>query len=154
MRYKGIFCATFYHFYANDKTGLIGTSIRNLMNLIPASKFINLSDEIFAACAVAMFMQVMGIIQLQFPNFSPFSAILLAISNSSAPVPSKEHSITSNINAPQAPHVANGKKENEKTKADTKKRNTPQTPSVANGTKEEEKTKADKKKKKKKTKQS
>lgn len=151
MRNKGIFCATFYHFYANDKTGLIGTSIRNL---IPASKVLNLGDETFAACAVALFMQVMGIIQLQFPTFSPFSAILLAISNSSAPVPSKEHSIMSNINTLQAPHVANGKKEHDKTKADKKKRNTSQTPNVMNGTKEEEKTKADKKKKKKKTKQS
>lgn len=71
---NGIFCATFYHFYANDKNGIIGVTLRNM---IPSSSFpLVRDDETFAACMVSAFMQIMGLLQLPIllgPSFSPFT---------------------------------------------------------------------------------
>jgi hypothetical protein len=89
-----LFCATFYHFYVHDKTGLIGSFFRNS---VPAAKFVNLDDEIFAACVVAIFMQVMGILQIPAflgPSFSPFDmGIMSPWKNSSTVTVGKEESV-------------------------------------------------------------
>jgi hypothetical protein len=69
----GIFCATFYHFFAHDTTGIIGTWVRELVPIR-----LGLDDATFAAVVVSLFMQVTGILQMPAflgPDFSPFSIL-------------------------------------------------------------------------------
>ena len=74
---NGFCCASFYHFFVNDKIGFIGVNLRAVINLIIPSKF-GLDDKTFATVAVSLFMHVMGILQLpnfMGPSFSPFNHI-------------------------------------------------------------------------------
>lgn len=77
-----MFCAPFFHFYAHDKTGPIGESLRNI--LAPIQEMTpGVDDErTFAIAFVSLFMQIVGILQLpQFlgSSFSPFVSIRNAI---------------------------------------------------------------------------
>jgi hypothetical protein len=76
---NGFCTASFYHFFVHDRTGFAGLQLRQLLspllvylNFDPASEA---DQATFAACAVSLFMQVVGILQMpQFfgPTFSPF----------------------------------------------------------------------------------
>jgi hypothetical protein len=73
----GIFCATFYHFYAHDKTGPIGNFLRNNIIVGGADWLGKGADDTktFATVFIGIFMQVMGILQIPAflgPSFSPF----------------------------------------------------------------------------------
>jgi hypothetical protein len=73
----GLVCATFYHFFVHDKTGVLGTTLREA---IPSSWRLGLSEETFAAVVVSLFMQITGILQMPIvfgPDFSPFSVLPL-----------------------------------------------------------------------------
>ena len=83
---QGMFCSTFYHFYAHDKEGFIGVTLRNylkpiavtVMAVLDADETEILDDALFAKFAVGVFMVVVGILRMpQFlgPRFSPFTAI-------------------------------------------------------------------------------
>jgi hypothetical protein len=78
---NGLFTASFYHFFVNDKTGAVGLHLRRLLSpLLVLLKFDPASEAdhaTFAACAVSLFMQVVGILQMpRFfgPAFSPFTS--------------------------------------------------------------------------------
>jgi len=74
----GFFCAGFYHFYVNDKTGFVGTTLRRTILL---ADWIGLDDKTFATTFVSLFMQVMGILQIPAflgPHFSPFGVKIIA----------------------------------------------------------------------------
>lgn len=90
---NGIFCATFYHFYVNDQTGIIGVTLREYVNILcdslkkqiillapelDAAISPMLSEQKFAVVVVSAFMHVTGILQLPYffgPSFSPFVSI-------------------------------------------------------------------------------
>lgn len=76
---NGIFCASFYHFYVHDETGIVGTTLRQLC--MPIVKVLGLKDEaVFAGLVVSSFMQITGILQLPYflgPQFSPFGTTIL-----------------------------------------------------------------------------
>jgi len=81
---NGLFCASLYHFYSNDTSGVIGISIRKAVNMVIAavpalsSATENLSDEVLAASFITGFMTLMGILQLPKllgPKFSPFDPL-------------------------------------------------------------------------------
>lgn len=74
---NGLFCASFYHFFVHDKTGIVGTTLRQYMYL---PEILGLDDRTFAAVFVALFMQIMGILQIPAflgPSFSPFGVEIL-----------------------------------------------------------------------------
>merc|ERR1712157_222011 len=56
----GLFCASFYHFYVNDKTGWIGITLRQY---VPSSKY-HLDDATFALLFVSAFQHIVAILQL------------------------------------------------------------------------------------------
>lgn len=71
---NGLFCATFYHFYVNDKTGFIGIALRKYVGGLPGK--MGLSEEVFPVVVVSFFMHTMAILQLPQvcgPSFSPFN---------------------------------------------------------------------------------
>jgi hypothetical protein len=80
---NGLVTASFYHFFVHDKTGVVGLQLRQLLspllvylNFDPASEA---DQATFAACAVSLFMQIVGILQMpQFfgSAFSPFTTPL------------------------------------------------------------------------------
>mmetsp|Transcript_15554 Transcript_15554/g.20257 ORF Transcript_15554/g.20257 Transcript_15554/m.20257 type:complete len:320 (+) Transcript_15554:216-1175(+) len=75
---NGVFCATFYHFYANDQEGPIGTLLRKAL---PFASQLGLDDATFAGIFVSVFMQIMGILQMpEFlgPSFTPFGTAILS----------------------------------------------------------------------------
>mmetsp|Transcript_16997 Transcript_16997/g.38954 ORF Transcript_16997/g.38954 Transcript_16997/m.38954 type:complete len:288 (+) Transcript_16997:154-1017(+) len=83
---QGLFCSTFYHFYAHDKEGFIGVALRQylkpfavtVMAVLDADETEMLDDALFAKFAVGVFMVTMGILQmpqLLGPRFSPFTAV-------------------------------------------------------------------------------
>jgi hypothetical protein len=75
---NGLFCASFYHFFVHDKTGIVGTTLRQFIYL---PEMLDLDDRTFAAVFVALFMQVMGILQIPAflgPSFSPFGVKVLS----------------------------------------------------------------------------
>mmetsp|Transcript_34181 Transcript_34181/g.78910 ORF Transcript_34181/g.78910 Transcript_34181/m.78910 type:complete len:317 (-) Transcript_34181:228-1178(-) len=90
---NGLFVASFYHFYSNDILGFIGPALRSAVQIvisqIPGVK--GISDEVFAALVVSIFMQIMGILQLpqflgpQFNPFQPFTNILVVLLRMNTP---------------------------------------------------------------------
>lgn len=73
---NGLFCATFYHFYANDTTGPIGTAMRHAVHTYVPQLQGGLDDRTFAIAFVSLFMQIVGILHMPIflgPNFSPFT---------------------------------------------------------------------------------
>mmetsp|Transcript_32943 Transcript_32943/g.38136 ORF Transcript_32943/g.38136 Transcript_32943/m.38136 type:complete len:326 (+) Transcript_32943:44-1021(+) len=90
---NGIFCATLYHFYVNDQTGVIGVALReNIANacdllknhittLVPDLEKAfgsSLSEQQFAFIAVSAFMHVTAVLQLPYffgSSFNPFVSI-------------------------------------------------------------------------------
>lgn len=69
----GLFVCSFYHFFVNDKEGIIGNLLRNNMPI--AKIFDDMDEKTFACCFVGLFMQVTGILQMpEFlgPSFTPF----------------------------------------------------------------------------------
>jgi hypothetical protein len=75
---NGLFCASFYHFFVHDKTGIVGTTLRQYIYL---PEILGLDDRTFAAVFVALFMQIMGILQIPAflgPSFSPFGVKILS----------------------------------------------------------------------------
>lgn len=79
---NGLITASFYHFYVNDHAGVVGRTLRHLVDPIAIMLgFDNVSTDpaarvAFGACTVSLFMQLMGVLQMpQFlgPNFSPFT---------------------------------------------------------------------------------
>ena len=76
--FLGLFLATFYHFYVNDREGPVGTALRGAIG--PLVEPLGLDDDTFATAFVSLFMQVMGILQLpEFlgPSFTPFGSAIL-----------------------------------------------------------------------------
>ena len=74
----GVFCGTWFHFFAHDMDGPIGTFLRNATAPVQEAVFPFLDDRTFAFVMVGIFMQVMGMLQtpaLLGPSFSPFNAI-------------------------------------------------------------------------------
>jgi len=72
---NGFFCATFYHFYVNDKTGFVGVTLRKIIGDLP-SKLLGLDDAIFPVVTVSVFMHAVSLLQLPLlfgPSFSPFN---------------------------------------------------------------------------------
>jgi hypothetical protein len=80
---NGLVTASFYHFYVNDHAGAVGRTLRHLVD--PVAIWLGFDNVLkdpadrvaFGACAVSLFMQVMGILQMpQFlgPAFSPFTS--------------------------------------------------------------------------------
>lgn len=79
---NGVFCATFYLFYAKDKDGPIGNFLRSS---VPLASILGLDDETFACAFVSLFMQVMGILQMpEFfgPSFTPFQPAFFRLTGS------------------------------------------------------------------------
>jgi hypothetical protein len=82
----GIFCATFYHFYAHDKAGPIGNLLRNNV-IVGASDWLGIGADdpkAFATVFIGLFMQVMGILQIPAflgPSFTPFCVPSIGASN-------------------------------------------------------------------------
>lgn len=75
---NGIFCASFYHFYVHDETGVVGITLRNLF--APLVKLLGMDEVVFAGLVVSIFMQITGILQLPMflgPQFSPFGTTIL-----------------------------------------------------------------------------
>ena len=75
---KGLFCSSFYHFYANDTKGIIGTSLRSGINTYAPALKMGLSDAVFPMVLISLFMHVTALLQLPYflgPNFSPFCVI-------------------------------------------------------------------------------
>jgi hypothetical protein len=75
---NGLFCASFYHFFVHDKTGIVGTTLRQFINL---PVMLGLDDRTFAMVFVSLFMQIMGILQIPAflgPSFSPFGMKILS----------------------------------------------------------------------------
>jgi hypothetical protein len=72
----GIFCASLFHFYVHDTTGMIGITVRQLLHpLIVYCNMQNMDDELVATIIVSFFMQIIGILQMPIlfgPTFSPF----------------------------------------------------------------------------------
>lgn len=75
---NGFFCATFYHFFVHDVEGIIGITLREMLE--GGAKSLGMDNRTFAMCLVSGFMNVMGILQLpRFfgPKFTPFNPALL-----------------------------------------------------------------------------
>jgi hypothetical protein len=75
---NGLFCASFYHFFVHDKTGIVGTTLRRFIN---SPEILGLDDRTFAVVFVSLFMQIMGILQIPAflgPSFSPFGMKILS----------------------------------------------------------------------------
>ena len=73
---NGLFFASFYHFYLNDRFGSIGRHLRRIVSMIPA--VMNLNELVFPVFLVSSFMQTVAILQLPIflgPSFSPFTSI-------------------------------------------------------------------------------
>lgn len=72
------FCmASFYHFFVNDAEGIIGTTLRNMVDSIPGLRY-GLSDKQFALLVVSSFMHTVAVLQMPYffgPTFNPFSPI-------------------------------------------------------------------------------
>lgn len=91
----GIFCATFFHFYAHDTTGPIGNWLRNTLI---AGDWLGMGNDPkkIATVFIGLFMQVMGILQIPAflgPSFTPFGVLMIGGSNTQqfgpAPSPSR-----------------------------------------------------------------
>jgi hypothetical protein len=83
---QGISCSTFYHFYAHDTTGFIGTTLRTYLRpiAVPFMTFMGASDEesnddaLFAHVAVGCFMVLMAVLRMDMVlggKFSPFEVL-------------------------------------------------------------------------------
>jgi len=87
MFQQSLACASFYHFYAHDVEGVIGTALRSagkpvaiqIMALMGAEdEKQSGDDQSFAKFAVGIFMVIMAIVRMpQFfgPKFSPFTTV-------------------------------------------------------------------------------
>lgn len=70
--------ASFYHFYVNDRTGIIGTTLRTiiqdyLMTMLPLP-ISKLDDRTFATVVISLFMQIVALLQMILgPSFNPYS---------------------------------------------------------------------------------
>uniref|UniRef100_A0A7S1YX91 Uncharacterized protein n=1 Tax=Trieres chinensis TaxID=1514140 RepID=A0A7S1YX91_TRICV len=76
---NGLFCASFYHFYVNDREGFVGIWLRQALSGVP--EFFDLDERTFAVSFVSLFMQVMGFLQLPQvwgAGFTPFGFPRLA----------------------------------------------------------------------------
>jgi len=79
-----LFNATFYHFFVHDKDGIIGVTLRDLINTVPAIKF-GLSDDKFALLVVSTIMHINAIMKMpefagsKFTLFRPIGYILKTI---------------------------------------------------------------------------
>jgi hypothetical protein len=83
---NGIFFASFYHFYVNDRDGFVGMYLRKILSVLPS--YFNLTEQSFAVFIVSACMQIVGILQLPIllgPSFNPFLVILhnILIANTS-----------------------------------------------------------------------
>mmetsp|Transcript_19080 Transcript_19080/g.23650 ORF Transcript_19080/g.23650 Transcript_19080/m.23650 type:complete len:283 (+) Transcript_19080:112-960(+) len=76
---SGLACASFYHFYTHDKTGVIGVTLRSFVDgVLPSGVKMGLDDATFAVFAVSAFQHCVAFLQLPNffgPNFSPFLAM-------------------------------------------------------------------------------
>ena len=62
----------------NDREGPIGQLLRQY---VPLASMLNMTDELFAAVFVSLFMQITGILRMpEFlgPSFSPFSGYIIS----------------------------------------------------------------------------
>lgn len=74
---NGLFFATFYHFYVNDRHGFIGRYLRRCIANAPKS-FLDLNETTFPIVLISGFMQVVAILQLPIflgPSFNPFTLV-------------------------------------------------------------------------------
>lgn len=72
-----LFTASFYHFYVHDKSGIIGTTLRSLVDLIPGITF-GLDEKKFGLLVVSTIMHTHAILKMpQFigPSFDLFEPI-------------------------------------------------------------------------------
>lgn len=87
MFQQGISCSAFYHFYAHDAEGLVGTMLRRtvrpvavqVMTALGADEEERLDDTLFAKFAVGFFMVVMAIVRMEHfmgARFSPFNTFI------------------------------------------------------------------------------
>ena len=81
---KSISCSTFYHFYAHDASGIVGTTLRSyihplatpfMIHLMGATEEESNDNILFAKLAVGLFMISMAILRVDIclgEKFSPF----------------------------------------------------------------------------------
>lgn len=77
---NGMVTATFYHLYANDKTGFLGVALRDAVSRLPLSHLWLswfASNEQFALVCVSAFFVVVGVLQLDLFFSSKFNPFLL-----------------------------------------------------------------------------
>jgi hypothetical protein len=96
---KGLFCSTFYHFYAHDTTGVIGTQLRAFVKsyvLTYTAAQQGMDDNVFPVVFISAFMHITAVLQLPElfgPSFSPFTIVSLPKwSISQKPSVEKKHS--------------------------------------------------------------
>lgn len=93
----GLFCASMFHFYANDETGPVGTALRKAF---PFSDMLGLDDRTFAVCFISLFMQIFN------PQYNPIYADLLFFIPKKVPAP---HAPVLSGSTPSAPLVNDAK---------------------------------------------
>eukprot|EP00816_Leptocylindrus_hargravesii_P007282 CAMPEP_0196804554 /NCGR_PEP_ID=MMETSP1362-20130617/4171_1 /TAXON_ID=163516 /ORGANISM="Leptocylindrus danicus, Strain CCMP1856" /LENGTH=311 /DNA_ID=CAMNT_0042176923 /DNA_START=28 /DNA_END=963 /DNA_ORIENTATION=- len=74
---QGICMASFYHFFVNDAEGIIGTTLRSMVDSVPGLRF-GLSDKKFALLVLSTFMHTVAVLQMPYflgPTFNPLNPI-------------------------------------------------------------------------------
>jgi len=78
---KGLFCSAFYHFYAHDTMGILGTKLRSFVKyylLMYTAAAERVDDDIFPVLFISAFMHITAVLQLPEllgPSFSPFTFV-------------------------------------------------------------------------------
>jgi hypothetical protein len=78
---KGLFCSAFYHLYAHDTMGILGTKLRSFFKsyvLMYTAATEGMDDDIFPVVFISAFMHITAVLQLPEllgPSFSPFTLV-------------------------------------------------------------------------------
>mmetsp|Transcript_118984 Transcript_118984/g.344141 ORF Transcript_118984/g.344141 Transcript_118984/m.344141 type:complete len:313 (+) Transcript_118984:332-1270(+) len=129
---NGIFIGTFYHLFANDKEGVLGTNLRSIVkSVVDGEQMFGLDDTTFAHVVMASFMLITGVIMLpEFfgPSFSPIaepafwlgrslsSKLVTSESSSVKRIPSPERTPEASVNGSAASAGKKGKNKRKKKK--------------------------------------
>ena len=87
---KGLVCSSFYHFYAHDTTGIIGTQLRRFVKtyFFMSTEQHGLDDRVLPIVVISAFMHIVAVLQmpqLLGPTFSPFTMLSLPKRRTSSP---------------------------------------------------------------------
>ena len=72
-----MFIGTFFHLFAHDESGPLGSGLRSAVTAVVEPAKLGLSDRLFAVFVMNVFMQVTGIMRMELflgPSFSPILA--------------------------------------------------------------------------------